>query len=379
MDTKKIGKFISENRKRKGLTQEQLGELLGVTNKTISRWENGNYMPDLSLLVPLSETLDISLNELLNGKYITEDKIMETTEKSLKNTINYSKNMLVQEKRKISIGIMIFGAFLCFAAFAILDKESNWCCIYSIVGIIVFVYGLSKELKRNRLLISSGVFVTILCGFMLMDYVGVITSHRPPIYVYMIKTSNVTTYYNPFYNVYRINKNTPNEYYIVDSAKKYTEDTVPTTVFNRPLSGIHNIKKYKNPYIGNNSNIGNLLNSLPLHEYGYVFQIDSKNQGLTVNYNATDWYQNEDLYINKSLIYNSVSIFSLIDNVQSIQYNFSGSTYTTTTRKMIKENYPHFEQVKENEKNFDRYLENKMNNDEFTRSIFNKIFVKKGL
>ena len=217
MDTKKIGKFISENRKRKGLTQEQLGELLGVTNKTISRWENGNYMPDLSLLIPLSETLDISLNELLNGKYITEDKIMETTEKSLKNTINYSKNMLVQEKRKISIGIMIFGAFLCFAAFAILDKESSWCCIYSIVGIIVFVYGLSKELKRNRLLISSGVFVAILCGFMLMDYVGVITSHRPPIYVYMIKTSNVTTYYNPFYNVYRINKNTPNEYYIVDS------------------------------------------------------------------------------------------------------------------------------------------------------------------
>lgn len=377
MDTKKIGKFISENRKRKGLTQEQLGNILGVSNKTISRWENGNYMPDLSLLIPLSESLDISLNELLNGKYITEDKIMETTEKSLKNTINYSKNMLVQEKRKISIGIMIFGAFLCFAAFAILDKESSWCCIYSIVGIVVFVYGLSKELKRNRLLISSGVFVAILCGFMLMDYVGVITSHRPPIYVYMIKTSNVTTYYNPFYTVYRINKNTPNEYYIVDSTKKYTEDTVPTTVFNRPLSGIHNIKKYKNPYIGNNSNIGNLLSNLPLNEFGYVFKIDSKNLGLTINYNTTDWY-NDNMYIKKSLIYNSVSIFSLIDNVQSIQYNFSGSTYTTT-RKMIKENYPHFEQVKENEKNFNKYLENKMNDDEFTRSIFNKIFVKKGL
>ena len=377
MDTKKIGKFISENRKRKGLTQEQLGNILGVSNKTISRWENGNYMPDLSLLIPLSESLDISLNELLNGKYITEDKIMETTEKSLKNTINYSKNMLVQEKRKISIGIMIFGAFLCFAAFAILDKESSWCCIYSIVGIIVFVYGLSKELKRNRLLISSGVFVAILCGFMLMDYVGVITSHRPPIYVYMIKTSNVTTYYNPFYTVYRINKNTPNEYYIVDSTKKYTEDTVPTTVFNRPLSGIHNIKKYKNPYIGNNSNIGNLLSNLPLNEFGYVFKIDSKNLGLTINYNTTDWY-NDNMYIKKSLIYNSVSIFSLIDNVQSIQYNFSGSTYTTT-RKMIKENYPHFEQVKENEKNFNKYLENKMNDDEFTRSIFNKIFVKKVL
>ena len=74
-----------------------------------------------------------------------------------------------------------------------------------------------------------------------------------------------------------------------------------------------------------------------------------------------------------------MSIFSLIDNAQSIQYNFSGSTYTTT-RKMIEENYPHFEQIKENEKNFNKYLENKMNDDdEFTRSIFNKIFMKKGL
>ena len=48
MDVKKIGKFIPENRKKKNLTQEQLAEKLGVTSKTISRWENGNYMPDIS-------------------------------------------------------------------------------------------------------------------------------------------------------------------------------------------------------------------------------------------------------------------------------------------------------------------------------------------
>ena len=49
MDTIKIGKFLAENRKKKKLTQEQLGEKIGVTAKTISRWENGNYMPDISL------------------------------------------------------------------------------------------------------------------------------------------------------------------------------------------------------------------------------------------------------------------------------------------------------------------------------------------
>ena len=50
MDTKKIGAFIAMNRKKKGYTQEQLAEKLGVTNKTISRWENGHYMPDLSVV-----------------------------------------------------------------------------------------------------------------------------------------------------------------------------------------------------------------------------------------------------------------------------------------------------------------------------------------
>ena len=57
MDQIKIGKFIAALRKEKCLTQEQLGEKLGVTNKTISRWENGNYMPDVEMLSLLSKEL----------------------------------------------------------------------------------------------------------------------------------------------------------------------------------------------------------------------------------------------------------------------------------------------------------------------------------
>ena len=58
---------------KKGYTQEQLAEKLGVTNKTISRWENRHYMPDLSLLEPLSKELDITLNELLAGEEIVKE------------------------------------------------------------------------------------------------------------------------------------------------------------------------------------------------------------------------------------------------------------------------------------------------------------------
>ena len=89
MDSKKIGAFIAMNRKAKGLTQEQLGERLGVSNKTVSRWENGNYMPDLSLLEPLSRELGITLNELLAGEAIEKEKAAEYSERNLAGTIDY--------------------------------------------------------------------------------------------------------------------------------------------------------------------------------------------------------------------------------------------------------------------------------------------------
>lgn len=377
MDTKRIGRSIAEKRKEKGYTQEQLGNILGVSNKTISRWENGNYMPDLSLLIPLSETLDITLNELLTGEKIEKEKIIEVTEENLKNTIGYTQEKLDIEHKKTSLGMILFGLLLCYASFTMIDSISIAASICSIIGISVFVSGLYRMLKSHKKIISTSVFVIILVSFLLFDYIGVVSTNRPPMYRYKTHHSDIVTYYSPFCKVYQINANTKNEYYIVDTKHKYNEETVPCSIFNRSISGYNNIKKYKNPYIGNNSNISNLLNNLPLNEFGYVFKIDSKNLELTINYNTTDWYNN-DMYIEKSLIYNSVSIFSLIDNVQTIQYNFSGSSYTVT-RKTVKESYPHFELVKENEKNFDQYLENKMNDDEFTRNIFNKIFVKKVL
>ena len=64
MDQIKMGKFIAALRKEKSLTQEKLGEKLGVTNKTVSRWENGNYMPDVEMLSLLSEEFGVSINEL---------------------------------------------------------------------------------------------------------------------------------------------------------------------------------------------------------------------------------------------------------------------------------------------------------------------------
>ena len=92
MDTLKIGQFIAKNRKEKKLTQEQLAKKLGVTAKTISRWENGNYMPDISMLKPLSEELGITLNDLLSGEKVEKEYYQEKSEEnkniSVKQTIS---------------------------------------------------------------------------------------------------------------------------------------------------------------------------------------------------------------------------------------------------------------------------------------------------
>ena len=83
MDQAKVGKFIAQLRKVQGLTQEALGQKLGVTNKTVSRWENGNYMPDIELLVPLGETLGVSVNELLAGERLSDEQFRKQADENL--------------------------------------------------------------------------------------------------------------------------------------------------------------------------------------------------------------------------------------------------------------------------------------------------------
>lgn len=204
-------------------------------------------MPDLSLLKPLSEELGITLNELLSGEKIeTEntENIVETIEKSLINTIDYTKHKIDNEHKKISIVVMAVGIIFSFAAFTIFDAESSWCSIYSILGIIIFVIGIFREIKSKnmwkKIIISICVFIGILAIFFVTDYIGVLEFKRPPIYRYMTETSNIITYYNPSYNVYRINADTKNEYYIIDTKKQYTNETYNITLVEALIRQLEN-------------------------------------------------------------------------------------------------------------------------------------------
>lgn len=90
MDQIKIGKFIATLRKEKGLTQEQLGEKLGVTNKTISRWENGNYMPDVEMLSLLSKEFGVSINELVSGERLATEDFQKAADDNLVTALDNS-------------------------------------------------------------------------------------------------------------------------------------------------------------------------------------------------------------------------------------------------------------------------------------------------
>ena len=86
-------KFIAEQRKEKSLTQAQLGDLLGVTNKTISRWENGNYMPDLAVLQSLCAVLDVNINEMISGRRLDEADFRQQADNNLLLSLDQARRM----------------------------------------------------------------------------------------------------------------------------------------------------------------------------------------------------------------------------------------------------------------------------------------------
>lgn len=124
MDLVKIGKFIAELRKEQDLTQQELGEILGVTNKTISRWENGNYMPPVEMLQMIGRRFDVTINELLSGDRISDAEYKQKAEEnivtalssssfSLKEKIDYWKKKWQREHRLLIVGcgIVVIAVF----------------------------------------------------------------------------------------------------------------------------------------------------------------------------------------------------------------------------------------------------------------------------
>lgn len=103
MDQIKIGRFIADERKRKGYTQKQLSEKLGISDKTISKWERGNGFPEVSLLLPLCDELEITVNELLSGERVSEEDYRKKAEVNMVNLVREAQ----ESKKKIILSAMV--------------------------------------------------------------------------------------------------------------------------------------------------------------------------------------------------------------------------------------------------------------------------------
>ena len=137
MNQQKIGEFLRELRKEKGLTQEELGEKLYVTSRTVSRWETGTSMPDLTILVELADFYDVDIREIIDGERKSENMDKETKDTLLK-VAEYADEITQEEKKKLSKQTFILsltpmiGGLVVFIFYALFMKETKG-VLYGIV------------------------------------------------------------------------------------------------------------------------------------------------------------------------------------------------------------------------------------------------------
>ena len=152
MDQVKIGRFIADRRKRANLTQMQLAEKLNITDRAISKWENGKSLPDSSIMLELCDVLGISVNDLLSGEVVTMENYNKEIEKNLLDMIKQKEQA---DKRlaaaEVFIGItatIVLFALVFVAAFV---QMETWLKIALIVsGFILFLAGCFYALRFEQ-------------------------------------------------------------------------------------------------------------------------------------------------------------------------------------------------------------------------------------
>lgn len=112
MDNIKTGRFIAQKRKEKKLTQKMLAQKIGVTDKAISKWERGLSYPDISLLIPLSEELGVSITEILNGDSIDKLEVELSDDIVVSSVRRYEKLLSKKNKRTFTAIMLVFFIFL---------------------------------------------------------------------------------------------------------------------------------------------------------------------------------------------------------------------------------------------------------------------------
>ena len=164
MNQERIGKFIAELRKEKNMTQEDLAGILGVTDRAISHWENGRRLPDYSLLKPLSNALNISINELLSGERINEK---ELPQKADENIIKLTELINLKSMKYGIIGMCFFFIILVLIS---TYKDISPAPLVSLLCAYNFVTFISRfKLNKDKSNLLTGIMfgIAMICNTVL--------------------------------------------------------------------------------------------------------------------------------------------------------------------------------------------------------------------
>ena len=163
MDQLKIGKFIADCRKQKSLTQMQLSEKLGITDKAVSKWERGIAMPDTSIMLELCDILSISVNELLSGEKISMENNNQKNEQLLLDMAKEleKKNKTIWNAMWIIMAVSIIGLIGGLAIIAVFMPEGPWMLVAMLALCAVFLIPCFYALKLE---VSVGVYKCQNCG-----------------------------------------------------------------------------------------------------------------------------------------------------------------------------------------------------------------------
>lgn len=162
MDQIKIGRFIAATRKEQNFTQRQLAEKLNISDKTVSKWECGNGLPEVSLMLPLCDALKINVNELLSGERLSDDNYHEKAEENVMDLIREKE----ESKKKIILSAMVAGltiiaALPMFIISGMLEMETWLRFLLIGIGLFVIIMGIIIACILDR---DAGTFECQKCG-----------------------------------------------------------------------------------------------------------------------------------------------------------------------------------------------------------------------
>lgn len=160
MDTLKIGQFLKQLRKEQGLTQEQLGEKIGVTNKTISRWENGNYMPPVECLTMLSDLYGLTINEILSGQRLEAAAFQQAAEDNLKEALSISEQSFKKSEKRLIVSLALSTVLAILIIFLLPVKGLSAARSLLLVGLVAALAFISGTVNFVALVLNKERFQT---------------------------------------------------------------------------------------------------------------------------------------------------------------------------------------------------------------------------